>query len=89
MEGEDWVLHLAIERGDGKAPDVTAAYALGTPMPYTPVSAEGARETGYIPMSREIFRALSATGFRVELLSGDNRLHVIQVPARTFAHLLR
>ena len=87
-KGEEWVLHLAIEGADGRAPDVTAVYALGTPMPYTPFSADGAREAGYIPMSRDIFEALSETGFKVEILGGDKRLHVIEVPARTFAYLL-
>ncbi|MDJ0639747.1 MAG: hypothetical protein QNJ20_12985 [Paracoccaceae bacterium] len=84
-EGDDWAVHLSIVRADGERPSVTAVYALGTLMPYIPVSAEGAREDGYIPMNEAIFKALSETGLKVEMLGADNRLHVVEVPARTFA----
>ncbi len=85
LEGDNWALHLAVVRADGERPTVTAVYALGSLMPYIPVSAEGAREDGYIPMSRAIFKALSETGLKVEILGGDNRLHMVEVPAQTFA----
>ena len=85
---EEWLLHLAIEREDGRAPGVKAAYALGSPMPYTPILAEGARESGYIQMSKEIFKALSESGLEVDLLDSEDRLHNVKVPARIFAHFL-
>ncbi len=55
-------------------------------MPYVTVSNQGAREDGYIPMNEAIFKALSETGLKIEMLGSGNLLHVVDVPTRTFAH---
>lgn len=86
VDSVHWLLLLSIERLDGETPDVTAVFALEALMPYVSLSSDGPREEGYIPMSGAVFEALSKTGLEVGLQDGDNRLHTMRVPARTFSH---
>ena len=87
-ESDRWLLLVTTERQDGRAPEVTAAYAFGALIPYIRTGSVGAREEGYIPMSRDAFKALSQTGMKIELLDGESRLHAANVPAVVFARAI-
>ena len=86
-----WLLRTYVARAPGAPPDVDAAYAFGTPIPYVHDAEQSARtntDAGMILMNEALFRKLAAQGMTLQL-RGSDWLHEIDLPPQLFAQVLQ